>query len=298
MKVSVVISACSNREKMFRRSLDTWSKQNFSKDDFEIVIVDDADRTELKKICIEYNKNKKLNFQYINIDNNKSIMPVTTFIPVLSNNVGFRQARGEVILLTGPETLQSENNLKVAYSMKDRTQCGYGLVWKSSSIFVDEINKNWQVYKEKPFYHLTIIYGAKNQCYTKPPHPPAYYYLMAVAKKYIEKVGGIDERFAAGYCAEDDDLANRLNMSGIQPVFEHKMIGIHQDHSREDSSSESHTTRYKTKGIELRQRNINLMNTTLISGKFLANKLEKNHINYDPDYVWGDPRVIVNKEIF
>ena len=143
MKVSVIISICDNREELFRRSLDTWVKQSLK--DFEIIIVDDADRKEIYQLCKEYRND--LRFQYIRIDNNKSFIPIKTFTPALSNNVGFRFSKGEVVCVTGPETLQNENNVEISYSFKNRKECGYGLIYKSDNNFVNYISKNWEILK-------------------------------------------------------------------------------------------------------------------------------------------------------
>ena len=94
IKTSIIISACDNREIMFRRSLDTWARQTVETKSFEIVIVDDACRKDFEILCKEYNEKYNINFQYIRIDNSKSITPVKTFIPVLSNNIGIKNAKG------------------------------------------------------------------------------------------------------------------------------------------------------------------------------------------------------------
>lgn len=295
MKVSVIISVCDGRRDMFERSIHTWSKQTMSKEDFEIIIVDDAERTYFRDICKEYNS---MNFQYIRIDNAKSVMPVKTFLPIVSNNVGFRQARGKVVVITGPETLQAEKNLDVAYTLKDRKDCAYGLVYRSNQEFMSNIRTNWDTLKDKGFSSLLQVRGAKADCRTRPPHPPAYWYLMAVAKEHVERIGGVDEKFACGICAEDDDFANRMELSGVLPVFEHKMVGIHQDHSVEDRKDFKHSIRKTPEGGRLRQINIALMRANLTSGRFEANKMKPIDKNYDPDYKWGDPRVIIEHEIF
>lgn len=280
MKVSVVISLCDNRDDLFKRSLDTWNKQNFPKEDFELVLIDDAEREDIFELCKYYN----MNFQFIRIDNSKCDVPIKTFIPVLSNNVGFRQSRGSVIVITGPETLQNENNLKVAYELSDRAECAYGTVYLSDEGFTDIISKNWHKIKKYPFKELISIKGANVDCLTVPPHPPAYWFLTVVKKEHIFNINGIDEKFAQGICGEDDDFANRMNFSNIKPVFNYNLLGIHQNHSQIDKSTKKHSERYKAEGKLLRQKNIQLMNYNK------SKKIVKVNLNH----TWGDPKVITN----
>jgi len=287
MKVSVVISVCDNREEMFRRSLDTWLKQTISLEEFELILVDDGARDEMYDLCKSYAQ-KGLQFQYIRIDNLKCDVPITTFTPVLSNNVGFRFARGEVVCVTGPETLQAEKNIEMSYTFKDRTECGYGLVYKSNTNFVHELDAKWNNFRDRAFSELLRIKGSAVNCLTRPPHPPAYWYYMAAAKKYVEKIGGVDERFGQGFCAEDDDFANRMRMAGAEPVFEHKILGIHQDHSEIDKKSQKHSLRRTPEGVKLREKNVALMRQTQLEGRMVANA----------DHTWGDPKVIIFHEVF
>lgn len=282
MKVSVIISLCDNRYQMFNRALDTWAQQ--TEKDFELVLVDDSQRDDLLDLCKNYN----LNFQFIRIDNSKCDLPITTFTPVLSNNVGMRMAHGDVVCITGPETLQHNDNIKIAATFSNRKECGYGLVYKSNVEFVNQIADNWGELKNRSVSDLLRIRGAAVSCLTRPPHPPAYWYFMAVAKKYVEKIGGVDERFGQGFCAEDDNFAHRMKMAGVEPVFEHKILGIHQDHSEIDKQSQKHSLRRTPDGVKLRQKNIELMRQAQIKGSMVAN------INH----MWGDPKVITLYEEF
>jgi len=288
MKVSVIISICDNRKDLMVRSLYTWAHQSLSKKEFELVIVDDAQRDEIKDLCLDFHKKCGLQFQYIRVDNSKCDVPITTFLPILTNNVGIRKAEGNVIVITGPETLQERSNLTVASSMINRPQCAYGTCYKSNSAFVEELEKNWDTLKDRTIMDLLKMNGAAVSCLTRPPHPPAYWYIMAVAKKYVENIGGVDETFATGYCAEDDDFANRMRMSGAQPVFEYNMVGIHQDHSIQDKDLKSHSMRNKEQGRILRQKNIALMRENLKERKVVVNT----------DHIWGDEKVIVAHEIW
>lgn len=261
LKVSVVISACDNREHLFARSFDTWARQTMPHRDFEIVVVDDKARDSVLRLCRQRAWTDKLNVRYIRIDTkkNKKIRWETTFIPVLTNNVGFRKARGEVIVVTGPETLQAPRNLEIAWSMRDRKECGYGLVWRADSVGTDALARDWEKLKDKPLSELLDIPGVRGECPTRPPHKPEYWYLMAVAKKHIAEIGGIDERFSQGLCGEDTDFANRMGMIGVEPVFEHAMVGIHQNHAREDLDDGIHIDRRHGKGYNLWVHNWRLM---------------------------------------
>lgn len=286
MKVSVVISACGGRETLFERSLHTYTKQTLPKDEFEILLIDDGNRIELLELCRKYHDAHNLSFQYVRIDPSKSNYPSKSFTPALTNNVGFRIASGNVVVITGPETLQAENNLLIASSMTSRKECAYGLVFRASQVFENYISSDnrWRM---MDFSFLLSLPGAKAECRTCPPHPPAYCYCVAVNRDYITQIRGIDERFLEGICAEDDDFANRMKFLGVIPVFDHKMIGIHQNHESRDRQDETHNARFTSKWAELRSHNIRLMRENLVAKDPVVNK----------GHEWGDLRTIISKEI-
>ena len=294
MKVSVIISACPNREELFARSLSTYSRQNFDKKEFEILLVDDGDRSVLFGLCKLAYEDYGLQIRYIKIDPSKSTYQIKSFTPALTNNVGFRMANGEVVVITGPETMWAENNLSVAYSMADRRQCAYGLVYRASPEFNKHIGQvvDWE---KQSFAQILNYPGAQADCRTRPPHPPAYWYYMAVARGYVMQIGGVDERFLGGICGDDDDFANRMRFSGVTPVFEHGMIGIHQNHESGDITDAVHSIRHITDAAhnnlrgwnELRKHNLNLIHENIRNRDPVANK---NHI-------WGDLNVVMEEVI-
>lgn len=288
MKVSVVISACDNRVHLFERALDTWASQTMPKDEFELLVVDDAERESLRQLCQTKGPACGLNIRFIRIDKSRSVIPVKSFIPVLTNNVGFRKAAGEVVVVTGPETLQASTNMEMAWTMRDRTECAYGLVFRANASATDYIAKGWDRLRRLPIEHLLQIPGAKDNCVTMSPHPPAYWYFMSVAKKYVEQIGGVDERFLGGLCAEDDDFSNRMRMAGVEPVFEHRIVGIHQDHSREDHNDGVHINRREGLGYNLWVHNFSLMQDNLVKGDPVANQ----------GYDWGSSDLTIIDETY
>jgi glycosyltransferase involved in cell wall biosynthesis len=288
MEVSVVISVSDRRMPMFSRSLDTWARQTLPKNDFELVVVDDAVRDDFRESCREAAAAHGLNIQFIRIDKTRSVIPVKTFIPVLTNNVGFRHARGRTVVVTGPETLQQETNLEIAATMASRKECAYGIVYKADCNSTDRIAGGWDTKKNDPFRSLLLIPGVTDECVTKPPHKPGYWYLMAVAKEHVERIGGVDERFLGGLCGEDDDFACRMGKAGVTPVFDHRMAGIHQDHSREDSVDNQHIDRMSEVGRELWKHNYEIYLRTMAGQEYVANK----------GHIWGNNAVVTLKETF
>lgn len=288
MKVSVVISACDKREHLFRLALDSWEAQTLPRDQWEMLMVDDAEREELRELCKSEAEKRGINMRFIRIDKTKSVIPVKTFIPVLTNNVGFKQAKGDVIVVTGPETIQARDNLRVAAEMASRKQCAYGRVYRASTRATQYIADGWSKLKKRSIQQLLQIPGAKEECMTMPPHPPAYWYFMAVAKEHIMTIGGVDERFLGGLCGEDDDFSNRMKLAGVTPVFEPRILGIHQDHSREDAGDGIHIDRHEGPGYNFWVHNIKLLKANIASKDPVTNK----------EHEWGSSDLIVLDETY
>lgn len=282
MKVSIVISACDGRERLFERSLLSLERQTMPKDEFEVVMVDDADRRGLRDLCAGASESG-LRFRYIRIDPSKSYVPAASFTPALTNNVGFRHAAGEVVVVTGPETLHGEWNVEIA-SQVAANRCEYGLVFRADKGFEEWISAD-DSHVRLPMGAMLRAPGARADCRTKPPHPPAYWYWMAVRKSNVEAIGGCDEEFMRGICGDDDDFANRMRMRGVIPVFNHQMVGIHQDHSSTDRT-DNHSVRFTAKWGQLRKINRMTLNRRIRSGDPVANR----------DHVWGDPETVISVE--
>ena len=77
-------------------------------------------------------------------------------------------------------------------------------------------------------------------------------------------------------------------MSGINPVFNYKIMGIHQNHSGNDSVDEIHISRYSEEGRRLWEHNKNLMRQNILEKNIVANKLNG----------WGDINIITSHQKF
>lgn len=284
MKVSIIISACSGRERLFKRSLLSLERQTLSKKEFEVIMVDDADRYSLRDLCRSAAK-QGLRFRYIRVDPSKSHVPPASFTPALTNNVGFRHAEGDVIVVTGPETIHGEWNVEIASEVSEQ-RCEYGLVFRADKRFETWISSDPR-HPHLPIRAMLQAPGAQADCRTRSPHPPAYWYWMAVRKTNVEAIGGCDEEFMRGICGDDDDFANRMKMYGVVPVFNHSMIGIHQDHSNADMG-DNHSVRFTADWGRLQKINRMTLNKRIWSKDPVANR----------DHIWGDPTSVISVEEF
>lgn len=280
IKVSVLISLF-NRIEYFSRTLETYAKQTLPKKDFEIVVLDDNSTQDILGLCRKYSKLYDIQFQYIKFDKNKSSYPVGAFTPALSNNIGIKCARGSVVVITGPESLQKEDNLEIAWNTANLGNCVYGYVYRSALEFT-KILKNTNI-REKSFKDLLKLDGATSD---KSCNNWFWWYFLAIQKGHLFKINGVDERFMEGITGEDDNLSHRLIEYGIPLIRNKDIILIHQDHSEEDKFDGVHTFRFSKKlWNKLREKNTDLIDEWYKSKDPVANK----KIN------WGNLNAIIER---
>lgn len=282
IKVSVVISIY-NRRDFFQRTLITYVKQTLLKKEFELVIIDDGSSEDILGLCKEYALKYGLQFQYILIDKSKGAIAPKGFTPALSNNIGFKEARGSVIVITGPESLQGSRNLEFSWNGANKGYCVYGNIFRSSHQFVDELKKqNWS---NMNFDDMAKLPGAKTDASVLKGW---WWYYVAVRKEHLLAINGVNERFMEGMTGEDDDFALRMSYSGVPLLRNNEIIGIHQDHSREDKK-DVHAFRFNKKvWMQLRE--------------FSARLLKEWTTHMDPvtnrNIDWGSVKAIIKKEVF
>lgn len=285
IKVSTIISMCDNRTHMFERALDTWVYQSLPKKEWELIVVDDALRDDVRILCQSAANTFSMNIQFVRIDKSRSTIPVKSFLPVLTNNVGFRKARGSVVVVTGPETLQGPRNLENALKIIDSKQAAYGLVYKATQETTDRLAKEWPLIKND----FARMIGLPNITWDAlPSKVPGAWHLMAVERAYVDFVRGVDERFLGGICAEDNDFANRLWLAGAQPTNDANIVGIHQNHFREDENDPAHHNYVHNHCAHERERNLALLKSNILSLEPIVN----------PNHDWGGNHLITMHESY
>jgi len=190
MKVSVIIPTY-NRKKVLKRCLETLFNQNFSKDDYQIVLVDNGSTDGTEKMI-------------------KKLSPPCDFLflreerkgPHIARNLGIKHAKGEIIIfvdsdiLTPPDFIKEHVKFHQIYGEKVIVS---GPTVRTSNL-MDDFSDIEKRKKEEKFFNLS--------------GPSFITSNLSVRKKYLTKVGGFDEDFE-GLGWHDWELGYRLTKIGL-----------------------------------------------------------------------------------
>jgi len=207
--ISVIIPTY-NRKDILKKTLESLFKQTYPKDAYDIIVVidgsTDGTETMIKSLI------PPCELRYFKQEHHG--MPVAI-------NVGIRNARGELILLTDDDIIADPHLLQehTAYHLESNGTAVLGYVPLSPEIkrtpLINYIN-HWIEHnfkqREKPGYTLSFrdFHGGN----------------ASVQKKYLLEVGGFDEDFTT-YGCPDLELGYRLQKQGLTFKYNPYAIGYH-----------------------------------------------------------------------
>lgn len=276
MKLSVVISV-KNRIKYLNRTLNLLKKQTMNNSDFELVIVDDNSNDNILELLKSYNC---FNIKYIKIDSKLIEHPIF-WGPSISNNIGFKAASGEVLMITGPEILHKETNFEYGYESAMNNKIAFAHVYHSGQYFTKLLENNNLM--NESFDDLLKLPNAMESDIT---HNTFYWFICTVKKEHVMKINGCDEEYMKGICGDDDDFVNRIEAFGVPRMHDFRMIGIHQDHSNENNLDP----------LRIR-RSAEWEKARILNTKYLEdwNTIRKSTPFANIDCDWGSNKVILLK---
>jgi len=114
IKISIVVS-CWSTEHQMKRSIETWAKQDFPKENWELIVINDCALGDVKSIIEPYHD--KINIQYIEF-NHKMGMRGNT----IALNTGWMCARGEYVGESTPETMWPTDMVRTLYESHKGTK--------------------------------------------------------------------------------------------------------------------------------------------------------------------------------
>lgn len=237
-KISIVM-AYYNRKPQTLVTLDGFEKQYVGKYDFEVVIVDDSSNNDNR---LEEDI-KKYSFP-INLiviskeEKGDRVNPCTAY------NKGFKEASGEIIIIQNPECYHIGdiigNTLK---NMKEEDYYSYSCFTANNEEITKEIitHNNFRELLENDEFmnrNKSIVGLNWYNHPTEPGRDVGYHFCSAIYKDKLDLIGGFDERFADGYCFDDDELLLTVKYNlrlNIKIVNTNDCFVVHQFHERNAS---------------------------------------------------------------
>lgn len=107
IKISHVICVW-NTSHLLKRSIENYCKQDFPKDEWELIVVDDNSLDDVKE-AIKFAEDK-INLKYIRLDHDFGMRGNTKAF-----NTGFEVAQGEIISESTPETIPTFDTIRTLY---------------------------------------------------------------------------------------------------------------------------------------------------------------------------------------
>ena len=142
--------------------------------------------------------------------------------PARAQNEGVDKAKGDIIVLTSPETIQAKHNVHEMQKLPKNT---FWIGW----VVENYVDKNKEFTKNE-FRKVAPMRGFCAKC-DQATWADWKYFIGVISKPDYNKVR-MDEAFLRGIAYEDRDFALRVKLAGIKAEFNPEICGIHQPHSR------------------------------------------------------------------
>lgn len=176
--------------------------------DLEILVLNDGIVDDTEKICKKY---PNLNIRYIFSGQRNLDGAIKSRVPAYAINIGVKQCKGDIILLSCPEMLHLNNSFDLIIEpllhdtdiMTTMKRIAFEDI---GDLTVSLIRDKTLIITEEQFQKLTE--GRK--CVDAARMP----YFMGMHKSHFIEIGGYDEDFI-GYAGDDNDIMDRLRTKGL-----------------------------------------------------------------------------------
>lgn len=207
-KVTVsIVMAYYNRKPQTLETLHGFERIYAGKYNFEVVIVDDNSNEEnrLEEDIKQFSF--PINLIVISAEEKGDrVNPCTAY------NKGFKQAKGDIIIIQNPECYHVGNIIEhTIMNLTEQDYFSYSCYTANSHDITDKLlksNSPYELIKNKEFDNLNfnLIDLSWYNHPTIPERNVGYHFCSSIYKSKLDLIGGFDEKFAEGYCFDDDEL--------------------------------------------------------------------------------------------
>ena len=223
MDVSVVIPTY-NRKELLKRTLEFLFKQSYSKDGYEIIVVDDGSTDGTHKMIKSLSSPCRLIYLYQNRRG-----------PHIARNLGIKNAQGEVIIFVDSDIFAPpkfiEEHIRFHRKFKD-------VVVSGPTVRTNKLRNVFSDIERRKRQELLFNWSGPSFITSN----------LSVERKYLLQVGGFDEEFE-GYGWHDWELGLRLKKLGLKVKRNVGAIVYHYQEKRELSDILSLCEKRRQRGI-------------------------------------------------
>lgn len=229
-KITVVIPTY-NRNDILRNCLISIFRQNYPKDKYEVIVVDDGSTDNTEKMIKSLNPKCNLKYFY---------WPRTEEFKLgepknragLARNIGIENAEGKAILFVDSDMIMDKNCVRRHAMMHEKNKnavvIGYrNLLFKNTEKDIVEALSNKKIPFQDDFREISSVIDKK-------PWRLLYSNNASVKKSDLVNVGMFEKTFTNKYWGvEDIELGYKLFNAGLSFIFDKKAVGYHQYHEPE-----------------------------------------------------------------
>lgn len=240
MKELSIVMAYHNRPSQLELTLRTILRQY--SDDIEIIVVDDAS----DKINDPGPVISKFNMDISVIRFNK--LDKTWMNPCIPYNAGFRRATGRLVMIQNPECFHVGNVIQWARQWTTKNRY---MTFSCYNSTIDEFRRieplvRGSMHGEQLESEVLRLININSSDKVRPNtedkywfnhptiHPVKYHFCSVMTRDNLFDMGGFDERYADGYCWDDNEFLWRVQKKGLEVIIvgpEHGFV-IHQWHEK------------------------------------------------------------------
>ena len=152
--------------------------------------------------------------------------------PVIPFNVGFKEAKSEIILMQGAECIHMGNIVEhILDNIKKNVYLSY------AALSIDKTLTQRLFMKEdiysiiNPHLNDYINRNGGTGWYNHSKYrPEALHFCCAIMREDLYELGGFDERYANGVEYEDNEFLERVKRLGLNLIIKDNISVIHQNH--------------------------------------------------------------------
>jgi len=211
MKISVIIPTYNRKERLTACLSAIWS-QDFNKNEYEVIVVDDGSEDGTKEMIQKIGK--PVNFNYIWHENVGR---------AANRNIGIRSAKGDIIVFLDDDVVATPQLLQKHYEIHE-ARGNAKLVVLGYTPFANDINRTLIVKYYEKCWERTFRRAAQEK--KTQPYGLVITNNLSVRREFLISVGLFDEDFK-NYSYEDSELGYRLWRAGMELQFCRSALAYH-----------------------------------------------------------------------